>query len=165
MKKVHLVYYDISRRDYRGVELTSKYKGIHNHILDRLNTMYPERVWIANKAMNKLFSKLTLTSPSFGSRHQFDLDLVSGYDMLHQDLYPYLEKSTLQELMLDLRLYREQYAISDNDMLVLLLSLKHEDVSDHESIILDNGDIILNTLKLDLDQMVQMIANNTTHNA
>lgn len=163
MKTVHLVYYDISSRDDREVE--SKYNGIHNIILDHLNKLYPERVWIANKRVSLLASKLTLSNPSFGSRNQYYLDLISEYDMLPRQRYSYLENSTLQELILDLRLYREQFAISDEDALVLLLDLKHKEMRDHKSIILDNGDIILNTLKLDLEQMVHMIANNKSDNA
>jgi hypothetical protein len=139
--------------------------SIHDQLLKELREKWPTGSWESNEKIGELTDHIAGMKPnweiSFAFRSNKVQDLVSSYDQDYIESYPYIENSTLTELLLDLDIYRKKRNIPSTEAMVLLIALKHHSLEPYNFLKTEDGNLIINTDRMTITQMVDLI---TSHN-
>lgn len=142
------------------------YMSIHDQLLKELREKWPTGSWERNQKIGELNDHLAGMKPSrevsFAFRSDKVQDLVSSYDQGYIDSYPYIENSTLTELLLDLDIYRKKRNIPSTEAMVLLIALKHQSLESNDFLKTEDGSLIINTNRMTIPQMVDLITSYNT---
>ena len=134
-----------------------RYKSLHNKLIKILKIEVPHIAW---KNFKHPRFNINLRPRSF---NQYGDRLTRGKVLFRYDNfgrgkeYDLIENSGLKEIVNDFRLYRENSSLHPSERLVLLLDLVDSEISDKDYIITENNGLILNTARLKINQMVELI--------
>jgi hypothetical protein len=143
-------------------EKLDRYISLHNKLLEILKIEVPHIAWKNFKHPNSRRALKPLMYNQYGERLRRG-NLLFIYDNFGgAEKYEWIEDSSLKEIVNDFRWYRENSSLHPTERLVLLLDLVDSEISDKDYIITENNGLILNTSRLSISQMVELIKQEKT---